>query len=97
MPAAIGNLQLLRDLSIAKNKLNQVEGDCLINLENLVMLDLHQNNFRVYSAVPRAPKLDTISLGYNQLVDVLNLSNASNLTVLDLHSNKLLDLPESIL
>lgn len=61
------------------------------------MLDLHQNNFQVYSAVPRAPKLDTISLGYNQLVDVLNLSNACNLTVLDLHSNKLLDLPESIL
>ena len=47
--------------------------------------------------MPRAEKLDTISLGYNQLTALSNLENAVNLTVLDLHSNKLTDLPESIL
>ena len=47
--------------------------------------------------MPRAEKLDTISLGYNQLTALSNLENAVNLTVLDLHSNKLTDLPESVL
>jgi len=41
IPAAIGNLTRLSDLSIAKNKLESVEGDCLTNLSALVMLDLH--------------------------------------------------------
>ena len=97
LPAALGNLQLLKDLSVACNKLTQVENDCLMNLTGLVALDLHQNNFRDFSAVPRSDRLDTISLGYNQLVALSNLENAPMLTVLDLHSNKLTDLPESIL
>ena len=41
IPASIGNLTRLSDLSIAKNKLETVEGDCLTNLSALVMLDLH--------------------------------------------------------
>ena len=65
VPSTLGNLQLLRDLSIARNKLSQIENDCLCNLHGLVMLDLHQNNFREFSAVPRSDRLDTISLGYN--------------------------------
>ena len=47
--------------------------------------------------MPRSDKLDTISLGYNQLTALTNLENAPKLTVLDLHSNKLEDLPESIM
>ena len=74
-----------------------MEADCLCNLTALVMLDLHQNNFRDFSAVPRSDKLDTISLSYNQLAAVSNLENAPRLTVLDLHANKLTDLPESIM
>ena len=89
IPAVLGNLRLLKDLSIASNRLSAVENDCLVGLTNLVMLDLHQNQFREFSAVPRAEKLDTISLGYNQLTTLSNLSNAVNLTVLDLHTNKL--------
>ena len=65
VPASIGNLSLLRDLSIAKNKLTDVENDCLSNLTSLVMLDLHQNNFKTFSSVPRSDTLDTITLGYN--------------------------------
>lgn len=50
-----------------------------------------------FSAVPRSEKLDTISLSYNHVVALSNLENAPGLTVLDLHSNKLSELPESIL
>lgn len=63
--ATLGSLTLLRDLSIGCNKLQSVQEDCLCNLSNLVMLDLHQNQLRDFSAVPKAPKLDTISLSYN--------------------------------
>ena len=97
IPASLGNLAILRDLSIAKNKVREIESDCLSNLEALVMLDLHQNCFRDFSAVPRSSKLDTISLGYNQLTTLSNLESAPNLSVLDLHSNKLVDLPLSIM
>jgi len=93
----LGSLTLLRDLSIGRNKLASVQEDCLCNLVNLVMLDLHQNNLRDFSAVPRSDKLDTISLSYNHVVALSNLENAPSLTVLDLHSNKLCELPESIL
>ena len=41
LPATLSSLQLLRDLSVARNKLMQVEQDCLCNLTGLVMLDLH--------------------------------------------------------
>ena len=60
------------------------------------MLDLHQNNFREFDSVPRSDTLDTITLGYNQLTRVDNLENAKILTVLDLHSNKLQELPKSV-
>ena len=47
--------------------------------------------------MPKSKKLDTISLGYNQITSLNNMENAESLTVLDLHSNKLEDLPESVL
>ena len=62
VPTTLGSLTLLRDLSIGRNKVASVQEDCLCNLVNLVMLDLHQNNLRDFSAVPRSDKLDTISL-----------------------------------
>jgi len=47
--------------------------------------------------VPRAAKLDTISLGYNQITTLANLEHAPNLSVLDLHSNKLESLPDTVM
>ena len=60
------------------------------------MLDLHQNNFVTFSSVPASAKLDGLLLAYNQLTDIQNLERAPQITVLDLHNNKLSKLPESV-
>jgi len=93
IPASIGNLERLSNLSIAKNQLKLVQNDCLCELDELVMLDLHQNQFKTFSAVPKTKKLDSLVLSFNRLVQIDNLENAVNLCVLDLHSNKLESLP----
>lgn len=59
------------------------------------MLDLHENKLQSFAAVPNSPKLDTLVLSFNQLVSVDGLQQAPNLTVLDLHNNKLKNLPET--
>lgn len=41
VPASFSGLVMLRDLSMAKNKIALIEEDCLSSLSNLVMLDLH--------------------------------------------------------
>lgn len=55
MPASIGNLTQLTDLSISKNKLRGIDGDALASLTNLVMLDLSQNDMSgTFSSVPNS-------------------------------------------
>jgi Leucine-rich repeat (LRR) protein len=65
VPSCIGNLQLLKDLNLSRNKLKSVQNDCLTGLKNIVMLDLHQNMFEMFDSVPKSEKLDTLSLSYN--------------------------------
>lgn len=80
----------LKDLSMAKNKIAEVENDALGQLVNLQMLDLHQNCFiGTYLSVPKSEKLDRLMLGFNQLQGIENVDRAPNMTILDLHSNKL--------
>ena len=61
------------------------------------MLDLHQNAFTEFKAIPCSAKLDTISLSFNFLTNIDNLENAPNVSVIDLHNNKLKTLPTSLL
>mmetsp|Transcript_40458 Transcript_40458/g.38953 ORF Transcript_40458/g.38953 Transcript_40458/m.38953 type:complete len:254 (-) Transcript_40458:75-836(-) len=95
--ACFSSFTTLSDLNLAKNKLHTVEQDALANLRNLVMLDLHSNQFTSFSSIPKAKKLDTINLAFNFLEKIENLENAANLCVLDLHNNKLEHFPETIL
>ena len=97
VPACLGSLTALTDLSMAKNKLAVVEDDALAPLTNLSMLELHQNCFSGhFSSVPKSQKLDRLSLAFNQLQGIENVDRAPNLTLLDLHSNKIQTLPDSI-
>lgn len=82
---------------MAKNQIQQIKNDCLSNLESLVMLDLHQNMLQDFTAVPNSEKLDTLSLSYNQLRNIDGLHRAKHsITVLDLHNNKLSQIPDSV-
>lgn len=66
IPANFATLQSLKDLSVAKNKITEVEADALMQLNQLEMLDLHQNCFSgTYSSVPKSEKLDRLILGFN--------------------------------
>ncbi|MGB1605967.1 MAG: leucine-rich repeat domain-containing protein, partial [Promethearchaeia archaeon] len=97
IPACFAGLQALTDLSMAKNKIAAVEEDALAPLSNLCMLELHQNCFSGYfSSVPKSEKLDRLSLAFNQLQGLENVDRAPNLTLLDLHSNKIQTLPDSL-
>lgn len=60
-------------------------------------IDLHQNQLREFSSIPLSKKLDTLSLSFNFLEHISNLDRAVNLSVLDLHNNKLSEFPVSIL
>ena len=82
---------------MAKNKISLVENDSLGFLNQLQMLDLHQNAFSgTFDSIPKSEKLDRLILGFNQLVGIENVDRAPNLTILDLHSNKLQNLPDSV-
>ena len=59
------DLRSLQDLSLAKNRISHIVEDCLTWLQNLVMLDLHENRLTEFTAVPKSPKLDTLSLSFN--------------------------------
>ena len=80
-----------------QNKLRYVENDALTGLNNLVMLDLNQNNFEgTFDSIPSSKKLDQLLLGFNSLQSIQNLERCPNLTVLDLHNNKIQTLPDSV-
>lgn len=82
---------------MAKNKLSVVEDDAFGPLNQLVSLDLTQNCFSgTFTSVPQSEKLDSLMLAFNQLQGIENVERAANLTVLDLHSNKLQALPDSV-
>jgi Leucine-rich repeat (LRR) protein len=52
---------------------------------------------RHFDSVPQSKKLDILSLDYNFLETLGNLERAPNVTVLDLHNNKLEEFPETII
>jgi Leucine-rich repeat (LRR) protein len=61
----------------------------LVSLKQLVSLDLHQNQFDTFYSVPASKQLDSIMLAFNRIDTLQNIDRASNITVLDLHNNKL--------
>ncbi|CDW80826.1 leucine-rich repeat-containing protein 40-like [Stylonychia lemnae] len=93
----ISSLNQLTHLNMSKNKISQVDQDALANLTLLVELDLHQNQMKIFDSVPKSFKLDTLTLAYNFIEKISNLDRAANLSVLDLHNNKLEEFPESII
>ena len=83
---------------MAKNKIEFIEEDALAPLSALVALDLHQNAMHgTLTSIPNSQKLDQILLSYNFLTSIDNLQRSPHLTVLDLHNNKLDELPDSVL
>lgn len=46
--------------------------------------------------MPKSQKLDTLNLAFNFIEQLENLENAPNLTVLDVHNNKISEFPDTI-
>ena len=59
-------------------------------------LDLHQNQFSAFYSIPNSKHLDSLILGFNRLLTLENLSRAPNLTIVDVHNNKISTFPESL-
>lgn len=93
----IGSLYNLEELILSKNKIKQIQPGSLARLSNLKYLDLHNNNLDSFSEIPNSIKLDCLILGYNRIVDIVNLRHCPNLTVLDINNNKLENFPEEVL
>lgn len=47
--------------------------------------------------MPKSYELDSLVLAFNFISAIGNLENCPNLTVLDLHNNRIQDLPQSVL
>ena len=62
----------------------------------MVSLDLHQNQFEHFYSVPSSKSLDSLLFAYNRIYDIENLDRAPNLTIIDVHNNKLTNLPDII-
>lgn len=52
---------------------------------------------RIFESVPKSYKIDTLNLAFNFIEKITNLERAPNVSVLDLHNNKLEEFPESII
>lgn len=92
------------EIHFNKNKIKQINAEHVSQVEsvnrdyynNLVFLDLHNNQITDIS-IPFCPKLDSLILGYNKIVNIHNIYNSQNLTVLDINNNKLDNLPVEII
>ena len=60
------------------------------------MLDLHQNQFSAFYSIPNSKHLDSLILGFNRLFTLENLDRAPNMTIVDLHNNKIQAFPEGL-
>jgi len=96
LPASISALTRLTDLSFAKNSILEIEGDALAGLTNLSSIDLQQNELVTFDSVPKSQKLDQILLAFNRIEKLGNLERSPNISVLDLHNNKLTKLPDTV-
>lgn len=89
-------MKCLTDLTLSKNRIVEIEPDAFDNLISLVSLDLSQNSLSRFQSVPYSNSFDSLLLSYNRIDFIGNLERAPNLTVVDLHSNKLSVFPEAI-
>lgn len=81
---------------MSKNRVHTISDDALFPLSNLVNLDLTNNQLTQFISVPDSKALDQILLAFNRIDTLANLERAPNLTVLDVHSNKLLTFPDEV-
>lgn len=88
---------MLIDINLSKNEISKIEPHSLECLTSLVLLDMHQNKLKYFDSVPKSNNLDTIILGFNFIKEIGNLHNAPYLTVIDLHNNKIDEVPDSVL
>jgi Leucine-rich repeat (LRR) protein len=94
--STIGCLFRLQELYAKKNLIERLEPQSLIPLINLRLLDLRENRLTVFDQFPASNNLDSVLLGYNRIIVLAGIEQATGLTVLDVQNNKLKELPAGI-
>ena len=89
--SALGSLEILE---VAKNRLTDL-GD-LRQLVSLQSLNARENCLRSIPALPQSARLHTLLLGSNRVVSCEEITHARGLSILDVSSNGLRELPEAI-
>lgn len=87
----------LDQLLLNKNKIIRIENDFFKDTNNLTLLDLKENKINEFNFCINAVKLDSLSLGYNNLQNFDCFESFPNLTILDLKDNKLKNIDKKII
>ncbi|KRX10051.1 hypothetical protein PPERSA_08454 [Pseudocohnilembus persalinus] len=95
-PNAMVGLFSLEQLILIKNQLNYFSDSFLRDSQNLVVIQLDQNKLKEVS-FPELPKLDQLSLSYNQIQKFQDFDKMQQLTVIILNNNKLTKLSKNIM
>lgn len=86
----------LVELELEGNQLEDFFSDVNIRLDSLQYLNLNQNKLSfIPESIPKMPRLSTLHIAINQLVDVRVLCNPSmrHLQVLDVSNNRIHEIP----
>jgi hypothetical protein len=91
--ASVGNLKSLKILDVSHNQLNDLP-NAIDGLDQLERLNMEYNQLKALPSLGKLPKLKELSAYNNEIETLLELPK--NLTWLNLNTNKLKALPESI-
>jgi hypothetical protein len=96
LPVEIGQLQGLQRLDLEENQLAELPLELAL-CDGLRSLRLNDNCFAVWPAAALSPRIENLTMGYNQLKGLPeSIRHLHALTYLDLRHNRLATLPENL-
>ncbi|MFX1568260.1 MAG: leucine-rich repeat domain-containing protein [Promethearchaeota archaeon] len=90
----VENLTKLEFLDLSHNEINKVKG--LENLRKLKFLDLRNNKIQNIKGLEELKKLQHLYIGFNPIIDDINIDLLNHIKVLDIKNTEGLFIPEKI-
>jgi internalin A len=97
-PTAISDVKTLEKLDLSQNKINAIEDDAFVELENLIELDLSFNELTYLpSSLGKLKKLKKLNLSGNKISSLpIEFENLISLEFLDINDNPIGNAPVEI-